>query len=358
MTDEFRNDSLNAPETAPADVVMIPTSDGEAVAKKKGFAGFMQTVHIGLCKFVSWFGFGTKYYRSSKKKKKIFLDFWTYFILSVIALVMLYPLWWMLMASLAYNQNAMLETVFFPGQWATKNKGGNASLFYHYDMIVTLAKRQNMDYWRSVGVSLLFSLAPVIVGLITSTMAAFAFSKLNFRGKNIVFFYCLAAIMVPGPSIMIAQYCIYNVLGWTKNGMSMIIPGMFGAVLTAFFIRQYLYSLPTSIIEAAKIDGAGYWRIFWTFIIPLAMPAIAAQFILSFIGCWNNYLGPLLFVAEKDWYPLALIVQKMDAGYKGDVNNAPAVMAISVLALLPVLVLFAVFQKMIIGSIMLTGSKE
>ena len=124
MTDEFRNDSLNAPETAPADVVMIPTSDGEAVAKKKGFAGFMQTVHIGLCKFVSWFGFGTKYYRSSKKKKKIFLDFWTYFILSVVALVMLYPLWWMLMASLAYNQNFFTNAL----KDAYTNKSGSDSL--------------------------------------------------------------------------------------------------------------------------------------------------------------------------------------------------------------------------------------
>ena len=365
LTDDVKTDAAPlatedsaAPNGEVAEQKGFPSAMGGMIPKKEGIWGILQTVEYGWCKFISYLGFSSKYFRSSKKRKKIFLDVVTYTILCVIAVIMLYPLWWMLMASLAYNQNAMLETVFFPGQWATQNRGGNASLFWHYDRIVRLASSQNMDYWRSIGVSLLFSLAPVIVGLITSTMAAFAFSKLNFKGKNVVFFYCLAAIMVPGPSIMIAQYCIYNLLGWTQNGMAMIIPGMFGAVLTAFFIRQYLYSLPTSIIEAAKIDGAGYWRIFWTFIIPLAMPAIAAQFILSFIGCWNNYLGPLLFVSSKDWYPLALIVQQMDVAYGTDVNNAPAVMAISVLALLPVLVLFAVFQKMIIGSIMLTGSKE
>ncbi len=316
----------------------------------------LQKIHKGLCKFASWLGFGSKYYKSSKHRKKIFLDVITYVVLIVVAIVMIYPFWWMIAASFANNMQNMLSTFIWPETTATVLRGG--SLFYHYSNIVALAQSQSLNYWQSVGVSLLYSLAPVIVGLITSTMAAFAFAKLNFKGKNVVFFYCLAAIMVPGPSIMIAQYCIYDSLGWTGNGLAMIIPGMFGAVLTAFFVRQYLYGLPTSIIEAAKIDGAGYWRIFWTFIIPLAMPAIAAQFILSFIGCWNNYLGPLLFVSSRDWYPLALVVAAMDTSYGADVNNAPAVMAMAVLALIPVLVLFAAFQKTIIGSIMLTGSKE
>lgn len=316
----------------------------------------LQKIHKGLCKFASWLGFGSKYYKSSKRRKKIFLDVLTYIVLIVVAVVMVYPFWWMIAASFAYNQNSMLTTVIWPSAMATELPRGG--LFYHYSNIVMLASRQNLDYWRSVGVSLIYSLVPVVVGLVTSTMAAFAFAKLNFKGKNIAFFYCLAAIMVPGPSIMIAQYCIYNELGWTGNGLAMIIPGMFGAVMTAFFVRQYLYGLPTSIIEAAKIDGAGYWRIFWTFIIPLAMPAIAAQFILSFIGCWNNYLGPLLFVSSREWWPLALVVAQMDSSYGSDMNNAPAVMAMAVLALIPVLVLFAAFQKTIIGSIMLTGSKE
>ena len=307
----------------------------------------------GLDTFAGWFGFGSK---SSKTRRKVFYDVITYIILAFFSFIIIYPIWWMIATSFARNRASMLTTVWWPSALATENRGG--SFFYHYSNIMRIMSNNGFNYWRVVLNTVIYSIVPVVIGLITSTMAAFAFAKLNFKGKNIVFFYCLAAIMVPGPSIMIAQFCVYSELNWTQNGLSMIIPGMFGAIMTAFFIRQFLYGLPTSIIEAAKIDGAGYWRIFWGFIMPLAMPAVMAQGILSFIGCWNNYLGPLLFVRNNDWYPLALVVSQMNTEAGEDTNNAPSVMALAVLALLPVLVLFAIFQKTIIGSIMLTGSKE
>mgnify|MGYP001623676088 CR=1 FL=1 len=306
--------------------------------------------------FCGWFGFGIFGATSNKRRRKVFYDVITYIILVFFAFIMIYPFWWMIAASFARNRASMLDTVWWPSELATENRGG--TFFYHYTNIMRIMENNNFDYWRVVLNTLIYSIVPVVIGLITSTMAAFAFAKLNFKGKNFVFFYCLAAIMVPGPSIMIAQFCVYSELNWTMNGLSMIIPGCFGAIMTAFFIRQFLFSMPTSIIEAAKIDGAGYWRIFWGFVMPLAMPAVMAQGILSFIGCWNNYLGPLIFVRSSEWYPLALVVSQLNTEIGTNVDSAPSVMALAVLALLPVLVLFAVFQKTIIGSIMLTGSKE
>lgn len=324
----------------------------ETANETEGKLSVWETIVKGLCKFASWFGFGSKYYRSNKRRKKLFFDVITYVILIAFAFIMIYPFWWMISASFAKNRNIMInESTWWPSQT-------REDLFGNYANVITIASQGGTDFWQSVGVTLLYSLVPVTVGIITSTMAAFAFAKLNFKGKNVVFFYCLAGIMIPGPSIMITQYCFYNELGWTLNGLAMIIPGCFGAVLTAFFIRQYLYGMPTAIIEAAKIDGAGYWRIFWQFVVPLAMPAITAQFILSFIGSWNNYLGPLLFVQSEAWYPLALLVAQFESKIGSATENYPSIMAISVLALLPVLILFGVFQKWILGSIMLTGSKE
>ena len=326
----------------------------DAVAEK---LNIMQTIHKGLCKFGSWLGFGSKYYKSDKRRKKLFFDIITYTILVAFSFIMIYPFWWMLAASFAGNQDAMLNMAWWPSYTAADNPslGG---FFKNYENVFTIAQRASgTTFWQATGITLVYSLVPVTVGIITSTMAAFAFAKLNFKGRNVMFFYCLAAVMIPGPSLMIAQYCIYASIGWTQGPLTMIIPGCFGAIMTAFFIRQYLYSMPTAIIEAAKIDGAGYWRIFWTFIIPLAMPAITAQFILSFIGCWNNYLGPLFFVQNNAWKPLALLNAQFP-DYDATVDLYASRMAISVLALLPVLILFAVFQKWILGSIMLTGSKE
>lgn len=313
---------------------------------------------------------------SSKKFKKILFDVICYVLLTLGGITMLYPFWWMFAASLAGPQygadgatvnsalNVMITTIFWP---AATYAGTDFGLFHNYSNAVKLLNDAwqtvtiggvQYAFWRSIINTLIYSLVPVTIGVITSTMAAFAFAKLDFKGKNFVFFYCLAAVMVPFPSIMIAQFCVYSWLGWVNNGLAMIIPGCFGAIMTAFFIRQFLYGMPTAILEAARIDGAGYWRQFVSFVMPLAKPAIMAQFILSFMGSWNNYLAPQIFVTSDMWKPLTLAVGALDTSYGTDINNAPAVMAISVLALIPILVLFAVFQKTIIGSIMLTGSKE
>ena len=348
----------NVATEAVAEEVMAEGAEGAEIAAEEGDATVViqqQKQKVSLA--------------SSKKFKKILFDVIGYVLLILGGITMLYPFWWMFAASLAGTQqvtdtnalNVMLTTVFWPSEMS------QFGVFYNYENAVTLLNSAwrsvtvggvQYAFWRSIINTLIYSLVPVTVGVITSTMAAFAFAKLDFKGKNFVFFYCLAAIMVPFPSIMIAQFCVYSWLGWVNNGLAMIIPGCFGAIMTAFFIRQFLYGMPTAILEAARIDGAGYWRQFVSFVMPLAKPAIMAQFILSFMGSWNNYLAPQIFVTSDMWKPLTLAVGALDTSYGTDINNAPAVMAISVLALIPILILFAVFQKTIIGSIMLTGSKE
>lgn len=353
---EILNDNDVSQELEDVDTNLVSqepeTAEPESAEEEKKQNPFARALRT----FCGWFGFGVLGGSSSKKRKKIFFDVIAYIVLVIGGITMIYPLWWMLAASFAENQIIMVDTVFWPSHTGTK-----FGFFYHYDNAFRLIDsiwRVDGMFWRSILNTLIYSLVPVTVGVIVSAAAAFAFAKLDFKGKNIVFFYCLAAIMIPFPSIMIAQYCFYVELGWTENGLAMIIPGCFGAIMTAFFIRQFLFGLPTSIIEAAKIDGAGYWRIFWTFIIPLAKPAIMAQFILSFMGSWNNYLAPSIFIGNDEWKPLVLLVDQLDTSYGTDPNLAPAVMAASVVAVAPILILFAVFQKTIIGSIMLTGSKE
>lgn len=338
--------------------------ENENKVKEKQYSSFRYAVGAVL----AFFGISSKTHRASKKRGKLVGDILTYIVLLLGAFIMVYPFWWMLAGSFAHTQGQWGNQYLQALVWWPKNstfeietKFGGA--FYNYaDLFRNGFSGQefnrNFSYWRAVGNNLLYSIVPVVVGVITSAMAAFSFAKINWIGRNKVFMFLLAAIMVPGPSIMTAQYVMYDSFHML-NGLALVVPGLFGSIMTAFFIRQFLFGLPTSIIEAAKIDGAGYGRIFVQFILPLAMPAIVAQGLLSFMGCWNNYMGSYIFIKTNSvWINLPHAMYIMASVSANYTNNQGPVIAASVMCVLPVLILFAVFQKMIIGSLMLTGSKE
>ena len=315
---------------------------------------------------LSFFGISSRTHHASSKRKKLVGDIFTYVILLFGTFIMVYPFWWMLAGSFANtidpSARDLSKLVWWPILSTFESETPYGGIFYNYyelfeNGFTTSKFAKGFTYWRALGNNLLYSIVPVVVGVITSASAAFSFAKINWVGRNKVFLFLLAAIMVPGPSIMTAQYVMYLSFGML-NGLALIIPGLFGSIMTAFFIRQFLFGLPTSIIEAAKIDGAGYFRIFCGFILPLAMPAIVAQGLLSFMGCWNNYMGSFIFIPNNSaWInlPHAMYLMNQSTEYGG--NQAP-VIAASVMCVLPVLILFACFPKMIIGSLMLTGSKE
>lgn len=283
---------------------------------------------------------------SSMRRNKIIGDTLVYIVLIAGAITMIYPFIWMLSASLAQSSVEALSISFFPKSWKFSN---------YVTIFDALGGSIGPGYLRALINTLLYSIVPVVIGVLVSALAAFAFAKIDFVGKNVMFMILLAAIMIPFPAIMMEQYYLYSVLKWLKGPLAMLIPGCFGAIMTIFFIRQFLLGLPSSIIESAKIDGANYPRIFIMMILPLAAPAIVAQGLLSFMGSWNNYLAPLLFVQAKEWYPIMIALAKYNSGIHA---KTEVVMAGSVLALVPILVLFGIFQKTIIESVMLTGSKE
>lgn len=338
-----------------------------APEEEKHYSSFRYAIGAIL----AFFGFSTKTHRASKKRAKLVADIATYVILLFGAFIMIYPFWWMIAGSFTFTSGTGLNSFENWSWWPTVStwnsydpqKMDGVNPFYNYMIMFTEGMSgeyrsylsPDLTYWRALLNNLLYSVVPVVVGVITSAAAAFSFAKIEWIGRNKVFLFLLAAIMVPGPSIMSAQYVIYQ--SWNmRNGLALIVPGLFGSIMTAFFIRQFLYGLPTSIIEAAKIDGAGYFRIFCGFILPLAMPAIMAQALLSFMGCWNNYMGSFIFIdTNSEWINLPHAMYLMNRDYSSD--QGP-VIAASVMCVLPVIILFACFQKMIIGSLMLTGSKE
>ena len=359
MDNEIKNENPQTPE----EEVVTPTP---ATKEKAQYSAF----RYGLGAVLAFFGFSSRTHHASQKRAKLVGDIFVYIVLLFGAFLMVYPFWWMLAGSFAYtgSMNAgeipLKTLIWWPSLSTASAKG--IGFFHNYKIMFTegftyqegisTVFNKNFNYGRALINNLFYSIVPVVVGVITSAAAAFSFAKIEWAGRNIVFFFLLAAIMVPGASITTTQYAMYKDMGMTDNWMVMVIPGLFGSIMTAFFIRQFLFGMPTSIIEAAKIDGAGYFRIFCSFILPLALPAIMAQGLLSFMGAWNNYMGSYLFINEGSaWINIPHAMQMMETKYSG--NTGP-VIAASVMCVLPILILFACFQKLIIGSLMLTGSKE
>lgn len=259
------------------------------------------------------------------------------------AFICMYPLFWMLGTSLKTLTDAYRNpTSIFPGEWTFENY---INIWSEAPML------------RGLLNSILISVTVVVIGMFTAALAAFAFAKLDFPGKNMAFMFLLVTNMVPFAAIMLPQFVVFKAMGLLNGPLGVIIPKMIGGAITIFFLRQFLYGVPDSVIEAAKLDGAGFFRIFVSIVFPMIAPAVVAQLILNFIGTWNDYLGPMLYIREAEWYTIPLVIANFNKGSSGANNSVTNLMAASLVAMLPILVVFGIFQKQIINSVMTSGSK-
>ncbi len=202
--------------------------------------------------------------------------------------------------------------------------------------------------------TLIIVIPPTLIGLFCSAMSAYAFAKLRFKGKNFLFSFLLLTMMIPGTIMLTPSYMVYSMLEWVDTPLPLMIPGMFGAATCVFFMRQFYAGIPTSLIEAAKLDGMGYFKIFWKIMVPLSVPALFAQGILGFIGGYNDYFGPMLYLRDPDWYTLQIALKSFQGTYT---RNMPAMMAGAVIALIPTLIIYIVAQKYFIEGIATSGMK-
>lgn len=258
------------------------------------------------------------------------------------AVVMVFPLVYMIFASfMTKNQILSANFSLIPNPW----KWGKYS--------EVLAKP---EFLRGVRNTLIVEIPVLLVGSFTSSLAAFSFSKLKFKGKNGIFLGLLATMMIPFAVVMIPQYVMFTRMGLTNNLLPLILPGLFGNVSMIFFLRQNLTSIPDALVEAAKIDGCGYFKIYYAVFLPLMKGALMTQVILWFMGIWNDYLAPTIFVSKDKWYTLQVVIRMFNSSYAVN-SDYPLIMAASVLSLLPTLALFFFFQRYIIESMALTGVK-
>ena len=196
----------------------------------------------------------------------------------------------------------------------------------------------------------------LLIGGFTSSLAAFAFAKMRFRGKGALFMGLLATIMIPFAVIMIPQYVMFTRLKWTDSLLPLIIPACFGNVSMIFFLRQNLSSIPNDLMDAAKLDGCGYFRTFGQIFFPLMKGAVGTQLTLWFMGIWNDYLAPTIFLRSEANWTLQVVIRSFNAYYAIQSDYA-LIMAASVIAMIPTIVLFFCFQRVIIESVAISGIK-
>lgn len=265
-----------------------------------------------------------------------------YLIIAIISILLVLPYLWMITTSLKQESKIFL----FPPQWFP-----NPIRWLNYLELFT-KYRYGLYLWNSFKVSALTTAGTVLV----ATLAAYAFAKIKFPGRDFFFLLILSAMMLPVEVITIPLFLGLSKLHLTDTHFSLIVPAIFGAggAFGLFLIRQFFLSIPDELIEAAKIDGCSHFRIFLKIMIPLAASPIATMVIYTFLNTWNDYFVPLIFLNTSDLYTstLALALFTNEVGTTWNL-----VMAAAVLSTLPLLIVFFLMQRKFIESFTLSGIK-
>ena len=209
--------------------------------------------------------------------------------------------------------------------------------------------------------SLIVTVLVVVVGTLSSTMAAFAFAKLDFPHKRTIFVALLATIMVPIVVLIIPQFLLYVEIGWIDTLYPLWVPYWFATgagAFTIFLMRQFFMTIPFEYDQAAQIDGASSWWIFWRIILPLAKPALATAMIFAFLAHWNDFWGPLIFLNSPDNFTLPLGLRWLQST-PADMGRPKEhlLLAAAIMATLPILTLYFCAQKYFVQGIVMSGIK-
>ena len=271
-------------------------------------------------------------------KRKRISHLFAFVLMLFIGLIMVFPLFWMVRSSVMTQSEIFRK----PMQWLPER-----IQWKNYVDIMTLR-----PFARWICNSAFIVVFNVLGTMLTCSMAAFAFARLKFRGRNVVFSMVLAAMMIPSATLLIPQFMIWKILHGIDTYAPLIL-GAFGAPgFYTFMLRQFYKGIPMDIDEAAKIDGASPLRIYMNIIIPLSKAPLVTVAIFTFANCWNDFMGPLIYLSSERKYTAALGLRSFIGMYTGQWHY---LMAASTVLVIPVIILFACCQKVFIGGINLSG---
>lgn len=276
--------------------------------------------------------------RKSRENRKRAYNITVIVVMTAIGLIFILPYVWMLLNSFKPLTEIAKGKTFWPKQWTIKN----------YQTVITQA-----PIWRWLCNSVITSVSVTVIMLITSSLAGFVFAKYSFKGKEAIFMFILATMMVPSQTTMIPSFLLIQGMGMYDSLLALIIPRMVGG-FGIFLCRQFIMDIPDELVEAAHIDGANDMFIYSRVIMPLIRPALGALAIFTFLGQWNDYLGPVLYLSRTANMTMPLAINYFSSQHMSDVG---AIMAAATLIMLPVTVVFLSFQKQFVAGIAITGMK-
>lgn len=278
----------------------------------------------------------------SRKQKHFIKASMIHFVLLLLSVAFVFPFLWMLFTALKTPQELLLGTeAFFPSdaQWS--------------NFIIAV---QSIPFFLYLKNSLIIVILVMMGTLFSATTAAYAFAKLQWKGKEKWFVVMLATMMIPIQVILIPTYIMYAKIGWLGTRLPLIVPAFFGggAAFYIFLLRQFFKGIPKELSESAIIDGANHFQIFLKIMLPLTKPALITVALFVFMATWNDYFGPLIFLSNPDQWTLALGLRAFQTQYGGRYD---LMMAAAILIMLPTLVIFFFAQKSFIEGITFTGIK-
>ncbi len=262
--------------------------------------------------------------------------FYTIIIVGAIALAL--PMIWTVLASLKTRGEIFDATQWLPAtpQWSNYTEALTSAPFGRYFLNSTF-----------------IAIARTILTLFLASLAGYGFARYDFWGRRILFVAILSTMMVPFQVIMVPLYILVRDLGWLNTYHGIILPGALSA-FGVFLMRQFIQGIPEELLDAARIDGASEFGIYWRIVLPLARPALSALAIFTFLEGWNSLLWPLIVITDTELRPLTLGLAEFQTQYTTDY---PLLMAASVTAMLPVLLLFALLRREFVRGIVMTGLK-
>lgn len=262
-------------------------------------------------------------------------------ILGLVSLAFLLPLIWMVTSSLK-NTNEVFSSNW---QWLPE--------VWRWDNYATVWTDPDVSMLSAYANTAFITAAGTLVQLVVASLAAYAFAKISFKGKGVVFGLFLATMMMPTEVTIVPRFILFKTVGLYNNLWAVILPHFFNAT-AIFLLRQFYMGLPDDLMEAAKIDGAGHPRIFAQILMPLTKSSLISLMVLSFISCWNEYMAPLIFLVKTNLYTISQVIRwyMLDDLQRYDLNMAAATSAI-----IPVVILFVFCQKYFVEGIATSGVK-